>query len=457
MIRAHSGLSVRTIVSAALAVAVTSILGPSSPAVAQDKKVVVEQFSGPSSDRFRQIVLGALGKISGLDVVPDKKVAQVEADLGLIQIADAYPAVAKELKAGAFVGGSMSGGKKPRAKLTVRGADGGVTGEESWSGADAQKVLSDIEAGIGDKLPPLLGKGGGAKRVAAAESKKDAKGDDKGDAPAKEDGGEADADIAASASSAGSSGNLLPAGLDVSIGAHVMNRKFTYQENVRTAMAGMAQNYKLAAVPAVAFAADYFFIKYVGVTVDVDWVPTGILVSEDKFYKYRTDVYGFHGGVKGRYSLGTLDIEGNVAYGRMLYQVVPVSDAKAGRDVASAVLGVKYDHVRVGAGIRYEVNDMVGVLAGGDFLYILKAGEIAEPGNFKYATHRGGQAYAGVAIGLPFLLNGLEARVVGDFRQIVFNMHSAKTDVMEGNKIAGGATDRYLGVNISIAMRNKHR
>ena len=53
----------------------------------------------------------------------DKKVAATEADLGLIQASDAYDAVAKQLKASAFVGGKVTSAKKPKATLTVRGAD----------------------------------------------------------------------------------------------------------------------------------------------------------------------------------------------------------------------------------------------------------------------------------------------------------------------------------------------
>jgi hypothetical protein len=67
---------------------------------------------------------------------------------------------------------------------------------------------------------------------------------------------------------------------------------------------------------------------------------------------------------------------------------------------------------------------------------------------FPGATGRGGVGYAGFAFGLPWM-TGLEARVVGDFRRYVFSMNSIKDDP----RIAGGAVDQYMGVNILVGMR----
>ena len=62
-------------------------------------------------------------------MVAVKKVAMVEADLGLIRASDNYTAVARELKVNAFVGGTVMPGRRPRARIVVRSADGGVVGQ----------------------------------------------------------------------------------------------------------------------------------------------------------------------------------------------------------------------------------------------------------------------------------------------------------------------------------------
>jgi hypothetical protein len=93
------------------------------------RKVVVEQFKGAGADKFRDLVANALEKVSGIDVVADKKVATTEADLGLLTVSDSYEAVARELKVAAFVGGTVAGTKKKTTlKLRVKDAEGNALG-----------------------------------------------------------------------------------------------------------------------------------------------------------------------------------------------------------------------------------------------------------------------------------------------------------------------------------------
>ena len=68
---------------------------------------------------------------AGIEVVPDKQLAMVEADLGLIRVSENYPAVARELKANAFVGGIVIRGRRPKARVVVRNADGKIIGARS--------------------------------------------------------------------------------------------------------------------------------------------------------------------------------------------------------------------------------------------------------------------------------------------------------------------------------------
>ena len=85
----------------------TALLGGQS--FAADKKVVVENFSGPDADDLRKVVQKVLKGMSGYELVSDKKLAAAEADLGLMQASDAYEAVGKQLGATAFINGKVSG------------------------------------------------------------------------------------------------------------------------------------------------------------------------------------------------------------------------------------------------------------------------------------------------------------------------------------------------------------
>ena len=64
----------------------------SGEAQAQRKNVVVEMMKGPMAPRLRIVIQKSLAR-GGFVVVPDKKLAAVEADLGLIKVSDSYTAI----------------------------------------------------------------------------------------------------------------------------------------------------------------------------------------------------------------------------------------------------------------------------------------------------------------------------------------------------------------------------
>src|SRR4051812_31276774 len=224
-----------------LASALVLSVGVRAAQADKPKKVVIEQFSGPSSDQFKKLVAGAVSK-QGIEVVIDKKRAATEADLGLLQVSDNYPAVAKELGVGAFIDGTVTGSKHLTARLKVKGPDGASLGSASWTGANAKKLLNSIDDTVAKKLASILS-GGAAKEeapVAAAAAKEEAvaeeapkarkkKAADDEEKPAKSK--EEDATVSASAStdSEEPSGPPSPyARFDLAAGAHVYGRNFSY-------------------------------------------------------------------------------------------------------------------------------------------------------------------------------------------------------------------------------------
>jgi hypothetical protein len=445
----------------AAVVVASTLLGFSSGAWAEKRKVVVEQFSGPSSDRFRQSVMSALGKMVTVEVVADKKVANVEADLGVVEVSENYAGVAGALKASAFVGGTVTG-KKPKAKLTVHNAKGAVVGEQTWSAANPAKLIAAINADVSDKLASFLGAaagGGGGDEAppVAAKSKKPEKedkeevaakrksDDDEGSAKSersrkaeREEKSDSETEVHASADRPRAAGGME---LDIALVMRVFSREFSYNQKVE----GTEQGYSLPIAPAPGAAIEFYPVPIVGVTAAFNYAIVG---SKDNpmgkaSSTYKTTAYSWSVGAKARLPVSSFVLEPDVGYGMNVFKVEDFSTGGNGIDVA----GVDYKHVRAGGALRIPFGDM-SIAAGGHYLYILDPGEIISSKYFPYGTSKGGEGFAEFAMPLPFW-KGIEARLGADFRRIVYTFDVRKADL----RTAGGAVDQYIGFNLSFGGR----
>jgi hypothetical protein len=471
----------------AAVVASIVVLGAAGgPAWAQKKKVVVEQFSGPGSDRFRQSVMTALAK-SGVDVVSDKKVANVEADLGLIQVSDAYGPVAKELKVSAFVGGSVTGGKKPRAKLVVHGPDGGVMGDQVWSESNTNKLISAINSNVGSKLAALLGGGGGGDKaeekaekkaekpapeaVAAAEEpkpKKEAAADDDDgsskkrkkkplveDAVKEEE--KPEAEVTASAKKEepeeppASASDAMPKGLEIAFVLRMFSRTFVYNQSIYGAQQGYQvpeASYKgLPLVPAPGVAAELFPTKTFGLGAQLNYAIAGSKDSDSSVYK--TTAYNWTLQAKMRIALSMMQVEPTLGYTGQVFKIENFSNDPDRIKVA----GVDYRQVIFGAGVRVPFAGGSAFSAGLHGLYTMQAGELLDGTKYFYAKKSpllgkaaAGEGYAGVNFPLSFA-KGMRGRVELDIRRIAFAF-DVKAHV--DDRVAGGAIDQYVGLNLGV-------
>jgi hypothetical protein len=458
----------------AAVVVASTLLGFSSGAWAEKRKVVVEQFSGPSSDRFRQSVMSALGKMVTVEVIADKKVANVEADLGVVEVSENYSGVAGALKASAFVGGTVTG-KKPRAKLTVHNAKGAVVGEQSWSAANPAKLIAAINADISDKLASFLsaaaGGGGGDEAPPVAKAKKQEKEKEEKDEPVakrksdddessskserseraskaeSEEKSDSDTEVRASARH-GSSGGME---FGIAFVMRVFTREFAYNQKVE----GTEQGYSLPAAPAPGLAIEFFPVSVLGFTLNGNYALVG---SKDNpmgkaASTYKTTAYSWSVGAKGRFPISSFVLEPDVGYGMNVFKVEDFTgSASNGIDVA----GVDYKHVRVGGGVRIPFGDM-SISVGGHYLHVLDAGQIlsgpakmTSAGATGYFAGKvmGGEGFAEFAMPLSFA-KGFEARLGADIRRMAYTFDVLKSDL----RSAGGATDQYLGFNLSVGYR----
>ena len=442
-------------ISSLLASALVLSVGVRGAHADKPKKVIIEQFSGTSADQFKRLVAGAVAK-QGIEVVTDKKRAATEADLGLLQVSDNYAAVAKELGVGAFIDGTVTGSKHLTARLKVKGPDGASLGSASWTGANAKKLLNSIDDTVAKKLAGILG---GAKEEAPAAAaaadeavaeeapkskKKKAAPPPEEDKPAKAE--KEEGSVSASAQehdTEEAAGPRAPyASLDVAVGAHVYGRNFSYNKSI----VGGQQAYHLPAVPAPTITFDYFFTKNIGITGSFEYSVA--LISEDKAgFRYTTSSMGYSVGAKYRLFLGSTELIAGAAYSGYGFKITPESGDKTPPQVAA----VDYKQIKAGLSTRIPISDKFALVGGGNYLHLLGMGELRDV-YFPFATGHGGEGFAGIAFGLPWA-NGLEARLTGDFRRYVFDMHSDGTSNPPDSRQAGGAVDQYVGANILFAFR----
>jgi hypothetical protein len=432
-----------------------------SSAWAQQKtRVVVELFKGPNADRVRLAVVRALLK-SRIEVVQVKKVAMVEADLGLIRASDNYPAVARELKVNAFVGGTVIPGRRPRARVVIRTPDGAVVGQVPFMGMNLARLIKNIDGGGGGpKLLAVLGKGGGGAApdflpgdsppaVAAAEpeerpARREAPVEE--ERPARRPAADADVETEAEAPPALKETKTASAGgtgLNLAFVMRMFSRNFAYNQNARGGQQGyQAPEQKfnnLPLVPAPGIAVEYFPVRYAGGALSYNRAIAGSKDTGGSVYK--TTAYDWSLNAKGRFDLVGMQVEPTLGYVAKVFEIQNFASSMDRIQVAP----VSYRHVRVGAGVRMPFDSGAAISAGGAYLHTLDAGQILDPAKYFGGNSLAGELFAAMTFPLGFA-KGFDLRLGADYRRIAF----AFTPNLNAMRIAGGAVDQYIGVNFGV-------
>ncbi len=437
----------------------------SNQAWAQKKKVVVVSFKGPAADKYRIAVMKSVYR-QGIDVVPDRQLAKVEADLGLQKVSDSWSGIARELKLSGFVSGIITGGRRPKARVIVHNADGKPVGGQIFQATSAPKLMAMVSAGSGPKVAAVLGTlGGGApaaepaagkdEPVAAAEEEtprkrkrgedaEEAKDGEKADEPG---GDDADAEVAAEAddSDEPAAKRKKSSGKNLRLAANLrmFSRNFKYNQSVR----GRQQGYQapesrfkdLPLVPAPGVALEFFPVSMVGVFGSYN---KAIASSKDTAGSvYTTNAYSYAVGAKGRVPMFGIELEPSVSYGSHAFKIDNFSSSPDRIQVAP----VDYKHARLGGGIRLPLESGGAFSLGAAYLHILSAGEILTDKYFAKGSAIGGEIGADLVLPLSFM-KGLDVSIGADFRRIAF----AFNQPMSAARIAGGAIDQYIGLNLGL-------
>ena len=391
MTRAASSKRVRIV----LGVLGVLVLGWSGSALAEKKRVGVPRFDGPQEGTVRKAVMQVL-KGDGYEVVGAKELDGAAKGAGVqLDSNDGFKAVAKELAVSSFVTGEVS---KKKAKLTVRnGADGAVSGEGSFGGANPKKVASDVRDGFSRRLGSAVGRGRaptGAKAptppVAEADEPEDRRRRDAGDdeAPrqaAKPSGASrarAEADETPPPSSSGASpdetvarkapenevdsGPMGPRAADVALGFGGFSRSLSYNQDLY----GALRAYKLTLGPAANFRAILYPLAFgssglvanLGAEVNLDQAfsvsssvpanPTGAFPNGATF---NTVVHDYYGGARFRMILAGM--HELAVFGGGGEQAFAFRDGSGAGDDRTKlnIPDTIYHYVRAGIDARFEL------------------------------------------------------------------------------------------------------
>ena len=398
-------------------------------------RVVVPPFAGAGSQRFREQTIAALVQL-GQQVIPERNIAAATNRLGLRQPSDNYMTLARELNASLFVEGAVtakkggSGGKDGlTAQLIAKNNRGVQVGRAVWTAPSAAALQSRVGSGISARLEAILSgdspsgaarsRNGVARRLRPGQGRNgpalaaEAEADDEADRPVRSNS------------------------LDLSIGTQFYTRRFVYNQNLQ----GQQQGHRSGAVPAPNASLDFFFLPSLGISLGAEYSQA--LASQDRDgSRHRTTSFGYSAGAKARFDIGG-DLLVGAAYGENRLRVTRDGSAAA----APQMPDLSYRQVILGASTRFEIGYGASLIGGGNYLHLLGLGQLQSADYFPRISGRGGEGYAGLAIPIT---TAFEARVMANLRRYVFAMNNVTGDP----RLAGGAVDQYLGVNLAVAYRD---
>ena len=133
-----------------------AILAPASGAVAQSRRIVVENFSGPQGSQIRGDLVASLRSQPDIELVDRNEVSAMARELGVGN--RAYATLGPRLRVAAFIQGHVRRARRRWSLgVTVKsGLNGDTVGSRSWSGRTVGALRSIRRNGY-RRLEPLLG------------------------------------------------------------------------------------------------------------------------------------------------------------------------------------------------------------------------------------------------------------------------------------------------------------
>jgi hypothetical protein len=419
-------------------------LGLASSALAQTR-VVVHELDGPFAGKVREAVVAELRDHSIEVVEPgeaDSAASAASADLAT----DAGRVkVARELQVAAFVRGETerAGSSRARVKLALySGQDGSQLVDTSF--AAPKPKLSKLAA---TRMWKAFGPALQVARAPSTEPEPVAKAElaPQPIAEAREPAmHEPDEDPAVDSEDDDAQGDTSP--LDLSFGARVGTRRFTYND----AFPGL-RGYKLGLSPNLALQLRWYpaahvtggFAANVGLELRGEML-LGVSSKNSAGDEFDTSSSELGLGLRLRFPIARgSEWAAVLGYGRRTFTLGKSGGAGAG------VPNVGYGFLRVGADLRLALVAPVALLARAAFLPGLAQGPIAADAWFPHASGHGveGELGAGVRIA-----DGFEAQAMFVVQRFFMSFEPRINDraVQNAGRVAGGALDQYLAGRVAL-------
>jgi hypothetical protein len=449
---------------------------------AAKKRVGLAKLEGRHAALVRHEVVWVLER-HGYQPSTAGEVAAAAASSGAdLEADDGFMLVAKQLGVVAFVTGDV--GAKT-ARLAVRGADGAVKANASFTAANPHKLAAEVRRSFWDHLGPALERSKALppsarpsqKPVAAAATGDgasdparrsgditdgDTAGSDDGEARDRDatdaDGPRSrrrpriqpdpDADVAVTAEPADAGTDRR--WLELALGARGFSRNLSMHQHVT----GTLRHSQLALGPAVVFDVAFYPLALamsgpaanIGVVAGIEQaVGTSSQLAPDATFPagatFQTWMRELVGGLRYRVPLGDSQIGASVTGGEHAFWFT------GGDGVDRNLLALPntiYRFVRGGVDARLALTPDFYVAAGGGYRHVLNsAGPVQD--FFPHLTVKGVDAEVGVGYRIN---TTVEARLQGNIRRYFYDMHSIAGDTW----IAGGAVDQYLSVAARVAV-----
>jgi hypothetical protein len=227
--------------------------------------------------------------------------------------------------------------------------------------------------------------------------------------------------------------------LDIALGAGVLNRSFSYKDD----LFGVLQGYSLGAAitPVAELTWAPLFGGRMGITGHFS-MSVGLKSQTSDGATYPTQAMAWGGGIFYRFLIGEKSHLGIVA--RYESQSFTISANEAGD--RPSIPNVKYSAIAGGLDLRLSLFGPVSLLAGASYRYLLSVGEIGTAAWFPHQSSMGVDAMLGFGIELG---SSFEIRITGQLQRYGFSFHPEPGDPF----VAGGATDTYLGGTAVLAWR----
>lgn len=234
----------------------------------------------------------------------------------------------------------------------------------------------------------------------------------------------------------------LPRPLSVWVGFGVVNRSFTYNDDIFGALVP----YHLPAAPVVSGGVEWFPGAHVdlgvlgGLSVRAEGESVVALesVGADGAI-FGTDLWSIGVGLRYRLRIDDVELHADGGYRAVAFTIHEPGETQRPPDLPN----IEVHAIRAGGGMRWNVGSALFFAASAAYLAPLAAGEITSEGWFPRASVGGVEGSAGLGV----RIDDVELRGFFGLRRFFYDMRSEPGD----ERVAGGAVDEYMSGVLELA------